>query len=571
MMLIIRDRWQKYMTSACCLLFLSACTASTINTDSFKGLTIKMLVGSALDQWCKEASNTFNEKQPRLDSGIPLRLSCEATGSGDVVTTVVGLAQQLKTGMLSPDSPQFPTLISVDGEIYQNQLIYQINQLFPGQHYIPEITDSPLLANSPMVFMVREDLAKGMSKVNDLLKVLVTTTNHQQIDPSTPPLTIHYVQTAPTRSNSGLQTLVAQFAAVSGKRPEQLTVEDITRYQTQVQKIQNKVTRYGISTNALAKAMVQNGPFWATIASVYESSVIEANSDLQPGQLHYQAIYPKATFTSNMRVILPNAPWVSPEEKAGVEKVIAYLRSPEAQKMATDLGLRPGVAGVPLSPKFSPHFGVQPHPRYDSYRPPKPVVVNAMLKSWQEYAKKPSLVVLVVDTSGSMEGKKITAVQNTLLTYINGLGSKDQIALMDFNSEIHDPILIDGTAAGRNRGIEFVSSLKAGGGTKLYKAALYARNWLQQHLRKEAINAVLILTDGEDTASGIGLEQLSAELQKSGFNSDQRISFFTVGYGNDGEFNPDALKRIANLNGGYYSKGDPQTISQVMSNLQVEF
>lgn len=82
---------------------------------------------------------------------------------------------------------------------------------------------------------------------------------------------------------------------------------------------------------------------------------------------------------------------------------------------------------------------------------------------------------------------------------------------------------------------------------------------------------MVILTDGEDTDSGMNLDQLSAELQKSGFNSDQRISFFTVGYGNEGEFNPDALKQIANLNGGYYSKGDPQTISQVMSNLQVEF
>ncbi|MGQ9871447.1 extracellular solute-binding protein [Leptodesmis sp.] len=91
---------------------------------------------------------------------------------------------------------------------------------------------------------------------------------------------------------------------------------------------------------------------------MYESSVIEANSNLQPGQPPYQAIYPKATFTSNMRAILPNAPWVSADEKAAAEKIIAYWRSPDAQKIATDLGLRPGVAGVPLSPKFSPTFGV---------------------------------------------------------------------------------------------------------------------------------------------------------------------------------------------------------------------
>ncbi|MCY7386340.1 MAG: hypothetical protein LH628_28010 [Microcoleus sp. CAN_BIN18] len=34
------------------------------------------------------------------------------------------------------DSPEFPTIISVDGEIYQAQLIYKMNQLFPGQKYM---------------------------------------------------------------------------------------------------------------------------------------------------------------------------------------------------------------------------------------------------------------------------------------------------------------------------------------------------------------------------------------------------------------------------------------------------
>jgi Ca-activated chloride channel family protein len=197
--------------------------------------------------------------------------------------------------------------------------------------------------------------------------------------------------------------------------------------------------------------------------------------------------------------------------------------------------------------------------------------VEAMLKSWQDVAKKPSLVVVVVDSSGSMQGNKLPAVQNTLQTYINSLGPKDKIALIDFDSEIRPPILVDGTQQGRDRGLQFVSGLQANGGTKLYDAALNARNWLQQNIRKDAINAVLILTDGEDSGSQIKLPQLSQELQKSGFSTDQRIGFFTIGYGNEGEFNPDALKKIAELNGGYYRRGDPETIAKVMSDLQVEF
>lgn len=563
------------LTAAFCILLLTACTSpstpDTNRTDNFTGLKIKLLVGSALADFCRQAIERFNQQQPKLDNGTAFRVTCEAQGSGDVVAKLVSLAGQFKAGTLPADSPEFPTLISVDGDIYQSQLIYQINQLFPGQNYIPEIADSPLIANSPMVFMAQPDVAKGLRKVNDPFKVLTSAKTHRDIDPAGPPITVHYVHTAPTRSNSGLQTLVAQFAAVSGKRPEQLTVDDVKRYQPQVEQIQSKITRYGVSTDSLAKSMVKNGQFWASVGSVYESSVIVANTGLQPGQPRYEAVYPKATFTSNMRAILPKAPWVSAQEKAAAEKVTAYLKSPEAQQIATNLGLRSGTPGVSLGPKFTSEYGVQPQASYDSYRPPKPEVVDAMLKSWQEAAKKPSQVVIVVDSSGSMMGDKITAVQNTLQNYINNLGPKDKIALIDFDSEIRPPVIVDGTPQGRDKGLQFISSLKADGGTKLYDAGLYARNWLQQNLRKDAINAVLILTDGEDEGSKITLDQLSQELQKSGFSSDQRIAFFTVGYGKEGEFNPQALQKIADLNGGYYRNGAPETISRVMSDLQVEF
>ena len=498
-------------------------------------------------------------------------LVCEAEGSGDVVTKLTGLAEQLKTGTLSADAPEFPTLVSVDGEIYQSLLIDRMNQIFPGQNYIPAITDSPLLANSPVVFMAPADLAAGLRKQPDLFRQLVTAKTHRDLDAASQPITIHYVQTAPSRSNSGLETLVAQYASVSGKRPEQMTLADVKQYTPQVKAIQQKVTRYGVSTNSLANAMVKNGPFWASVGSVYEASVIQANASLQPGQPRYEAIYPKSTFSSNMRAILPTAPWVSDREKAAAEQVIAFLQSPDAQQIATTLGLRPGTAGVALGAKFAPEFGVDPQAKYDSYRPPQPQVVQAMIDTWEQTAKKPSLVVLVVDSSGSMKGNKLPAVQTTLQTYISHLSPHDRVALIDFDSEIREPVLIDGSPSGRERGLAFINSLEAEGGTALYDSSLYARNWLQKNLRTEAINAVLVLTDGEDSGSKETLEQLKTELATSNFESDQRISFFTVGYGSEGEFNPSALEQIAQPTGGYYVKGDPESIARVMDNLQLEF
>ncbi|MEL7244001.1 MAG: VWA domain-containing protein [Cyanobacteria bacterium J06573_2] len=549
-------------------LFLSACDN---NGNSQEGFEVKFLVGSALKEFCNQAAEQFNATKPKLENGKAFYLNCEAKGSGDVVKEMTSLSNQLKTGTLQPDDAKFPTLVSVDGEIYHSQLLYQFNQIFPGQNYIPEITDAPLIANSPMVFMAPADVAAGLRKQEDLYKTLVTAKNHKELDSNSPQLPINFVHTAPTRSNSGLQTLVAQFSSVSGKRPEQLTAADVQQYQNQIQKIQSKVTRYGASTNTLAADMVKNGSFWASIGSVYESSVIQANSNLQAGQTRYEAIYPKATFTSNMRAILPSGTWVNADEKAAAQKIIEYLRTPQAQKIATELGLRPGVPGIELGAKFTPQFGVKPDVKYDSLRPPQPQVVAAMLKSWQEFAKKPSQVVVVVDSSGSMSGNKLPAVQNTLRNYIQSLGPKEQIAIIDFDSDIRPPVKVNGSPQGQASGMQFIGNLRADGGTRLYDSALQARNWLEKNLRKDAINAVVILTDGDDSGSDINLQQLSQELEKSNFNSDKRIAFFTVGYGNEGEFNPKVLKQIAELNGGYYRKGDPETISTLMADLQVEF
>ncbi|NEN88374.1 MAG: ABC transporter substrate-binding protein [Okeania sp. SIO3H1] len=355
----MKINWQKIsLIPSLGLLFLGACTPAN-NSSNTSGLEVKFLVGSALEKFCNQAATQLNQQKPKLDNGKSFYLKCEAKGSGDVVKDIVSLSQKLKNGTIQPDSPKFPTLISVDGEIYHSQLLYQINQIYPGQNYIPQITDAPLLANSPMVFMASQEIAAGLRKQPDIYRSLVSAKTHQDLDPNSPQLPIHYVHTAPTRSNSGLQTLVAQFASVANKRPEQLTVANVKQYQPQIQKIQSKVTRYGVSTSSLAEDMVKNGPFWASIASVYESSVIEANT--ANTQTRYEAIYPSSTFTSNMRAILPTAPWVSEEEKEAAEKVIEYLRSPAAQKILTDLGLRPGIPGVSLGAKFSSQYGVDPN------------------------------------------------------------------------------------------------------------------------------------------------------------------------------------------------------------------
>ncbi|MCS6942482.1 MAG: extracellular solute-binding protein [Geminocystis sp.] len=554
------------------LLLLTGCLGLGIGQTGNQGIEIKFLAGSDLGEFCRRIAEKLNSSKPKLDNGQRFYLTCDVRGSGDVVNEVINLSKKLADGTISPQSPQFPSIISVDGEIYYSQLIYQINKIFPGKNYIPPIADSPLIAYSPMVFMTTKELAPLWEKQPNIFVALASYENYQQMEKQAPPIPIYFAQTAPTRSNSGLQTLVAQFAAVANKPPQDLTIADVKKYQEEVKRIQSKVTRYGVSTATLAQSMVENGIFWASIASVYESMVIRANSDKLSSQTtQYQAIYPKATFNSHMRAIIPNGPWMSEEEKEAAQEVVEYMLKPESQKLAAELGLRPGVPGITLADKFNPQYGVQSSPVFDSLQPPPPEVVEAMLESWRQYAKKPSRVAVVVDVSGSMQGQKIAAVKETLFRYINNLGPKEEIVIIPFDDRIHQPVLVKGTPESKNKGIAYISSLKAHGGTSLYDSALFARNWLRQNVKPNAINAVVILSDGDDTTSKITLEELEKQLQQSGFNSDERIAFFTIGYGKEGEFNPQVLERIAKLNGGYYRHGRPETIQELMANIQLEF
>ena len=119
-------------------------TSQSVSQGS--GMEVKLLVGSALGHFCDEAIAPFNQSNPTLADGSRFYATCEALGSGDVVDRTLTLAEQFQAGQLPAEDPSFPTLLSVDGEIYHSQMIYRMEQLFPGQSYLPDITDAPLLA-----------------------------------------------------------------------------------------------------------------------------------------------------------------------------------------------------------------------------------------------------------------------------------------------------------------------------------------------------------------------------------------------------------------------------------------
>ncbi len=362
-------------------------------------------------------------------------------------------------------------------------------------------------------------------------------------------------------------------AEVAGKRPETLTLADVRAHGDQVAAIERHVTRYGSSTDELARAMQRNGPFWASVASVYESSVVAVNAARSADQEPLQAVYPRATYSSTMRAILPDAPWVSPAEKQAALLLIERLqrrRICSAWRRSRGCG-RPTRRCRPAGSRRP--RGADPRAVYDSLRaPPGRRWWRRSSRLWRDQAKKPSRVALVVDSSGSMKGEKLPAAQRSLQAYLAQIGPRDTVGLFDFDNRLRPPVVVTGERHRR----------RAGGPLHRRSAGGRRHRPLRRHPPGARLAAQHPPARGDPGGGGAHRwpgQRLPAEPRRagqraagsSGFASDERIGVFTMGYGDQGDFDADVLRRIAESNGGEFATGTPDSIRRRMEDLQLAF
>ena len=118
---------------------------------------------------------------------------------------------------------------------------------------------------------------------------------------------------------------------------------------------------------------------------------------------------------------------------------------------------------------------------------------------------EPLAVALVVDVSGSMEGEPLAQAQAALQTFVENLGPDDTACLIAFDENV---TLLQGFTTDKGVLTNTVSALRAGGDTALYDAVLYGVE--QVATQPYGRRSVIILTDGQDTASTATLDQAIA-------------------------------------------------------------
>ena len=268
---------------------------------------------------------------------------------------------------------------------------------------------------------------------------------------------------------------------------------------------------------------------------------------------------------SDNPVTVLGADWVTPEQRTAGEAFAAFLQTTEAQKILPTYGFRPLDESVPLGKLFTANYGVDPDQPAVTLPKPDVDVISTAIDQWTQ-VRKPSSVLELIDISGSMDDpigdgrSRLDGAIQGAQTTLGHFRPTDEVGVWAFTTGISSDagdgiqVLRDVTALGAD-GEKLDSSLDdlhyaQRNGTPLYDAILTAYEAMSKRAEPGRINAIVVLSDGEDTDSTTSLDSLIAKIGKSTKEggSDAPVRIFPIAYGEGADTS--ALQRIADATGG---------------------
>jgi Ca-activated chloride channel family protein len=460
--------------------------------------------GSEKEEWIKEVTADFNQ------SGVQVghkRVQVQAIpmGSGECVEEI--LSGKRKTHLVSPASHAFLVLGNAEGKTKS------------GKELIAGKTRNLVL--SPVVIATWKPMAEALGWPSkpvgwaDLKTLAEKEEGWKSLGfPQWGRFKLGH--THPEYSNSGLITVLAEVYAGAGKKSD-LTLDDVAKPATAqfVSAIEKAVVHYGSSTGFFGKKMFQNGPDYLSDAVLYENMVVESYDPKYKTAFPVVAIYPKeGTFWSDHPIGVVQRDYVTDEHKQAAEKYIAFLMDKKQQEKAMKYGFRPGLETLDLAAPLDTAHGVDPKQPALELQPPSAEVITAAVKLWKTN-KKHAQIVVVMDTSGSMrqEGRMVNAKLGAQ-QMLRMLDDNDMMSLIGFSNTVNW-VEKEGLKVGSNREklSKHIESFFPAGETALYDAVEAAYKYLQDHSRPDLIQAVVVLTDGEDNKSKLSLEALLKEVK----------------------------------------------------------
>jgi Ca-activated chloride channel family protein len=542
-------------------LILSACSV----VQSFlpgEQVTVSIAYGSEKKEWLEPLVVQFNEARNKTADGKIIIVQATAMGSIESVRGIM-------------DGTLQPTVWSPASSIY----IPVANAEWKKSHADDLVTGSPNdLVLSPVVIAMWRPMAQALGWPDKALGwediAGLATSEEGWAEYGHPEWgAFKFGHTHPSYSNSGIVSIIAETYAGLGKQ-RGLTVADLKSPELKefMSGVESSVIHYGTSTGFFGERMFERGPSYLSAAVLYENLIVVQETKRlsgQSAQIPVVAIYPKeGTFWSNHPFAVLNAPWVTPEQKEAAGLFEAFLLDKPQQLKALEYGFRPADPSIPLNAPLNAEHGVDTAQPKTILEIPSAAVIMGIETLWREN-KKPVDLVVVMDISGSMRGDKITSARSSLMQFVGKLDDSDRLQIDLFNDQISTLTPLTPIGEKRQQVIDSVSGIFEQNNTSLYDAVLHAYDNLETEGDPKHIRAIVVLSDGEDTASVATLDEVIQRIQSSEEEGGNAIKVFTIAFGDDAD--ADILKQIAEPGGGKQYDSSPETIQKIYDEIATFF
>jgi Ca-activated chloride channel family protein len=377
-----------------------------------------------------------------------------------------------------------------------------------------------------------------------------------------------YVHTNPDFSTSGISAVAASYYAAVGKK-EGLTEADVTRGRPQVHKLERSIVHYGDTTLFIADEMRRRGLGYASAGAMEETTMIDFNRRAGKGQ-RLVAVYPEeGTFFSDNPLMTLQGDWVTPEQARAGKVFGAFLATAITPEVAGAQGFRPPDPDVKPAGLVTKANGVDPQQPARVLRLPEPKVLAKIKAAWRA-DRKPANVMMVFDNSGSMgEEDKLEQAKQGLKGFFRQAAPQDRIGLIKFSQDIVPLVGIAPMKTNRAKLLAATDTILPEDDTRVRDATLDGINAVTAHLDRDAINAVVLLTDGEDTSSNHTASDVVQALDRQREKETGQIRVFTIAYGSDP--NAEELERYAQAGGGKSYKGGADDIGSIYRSISSFF
>jgi Ca-activated chloride channel family protein len=442
------------------------------------------------------------------------------------------------------------------------------------QPYTPDV--APSIVRTPLVIAMWEPMARALGypkKKLGFADILRLATSGKGWAAFGKPEfgAFKLVHTSPDFSTAGLSSVVAEYYAATGKK-EGLTEADVrgARARKRVRDIERSIVHYGDTTLFIENQLKKEGPGYASAVAMEETTLLDFNRT-RGDRDKLVAIYPEeGTFDSDSPFFTLKAPWVSNAQAAGAKAFQQYLAKEISPRRAARFGFRPSNRAVaPVAP-ITLANGADPKQPQRVLTPPEPRVLAAIKAAWHR-DRKPANILLVLDTSGSMNDEgRLQRAKAGLEVFFRGVEPQDAVGLTTFSDQIHPLIAPAPLSRNRDELQSRVRGLIAEGGTAFYDATMSAFDAVRAQKQTDRINAVVLLTDGEDTDSQNTVDDVVQHLQSQG-DSPNRVRVFTIAYSSGATASRGQLKQIAAASGGLDYEGKTENIESVYRSISSFF